>query len=317
MDKIPNLNNFLQKNKIANYEIKKIAGDASFRSYYRIFFDDKTLVLMLAPPDLERIEPFIKIDKLLIENNFFAPKIFDIDYKNGFILLEDFGDETYNRALKTTNNPTSLELNLYKKACDCLIKLHKIKPPTDIDLYNNDILFREAMLFVDWYLPFAKKNISLDEKRQFKKLWFKLFDILDKNSRVLVLRDFHADNLMILKNNGVGLLDFQDALIGSKAYDLASLLEDVRRNVNEKNKEKIIKYYLEKTGCNEPDFMLDYDILSLQRGIKIIGIFCRLSIRDNKNHYLTMIPNIINNIKYKLTINSVFTEIQQLLLKFI
>jgi aminoglycoside/choline kinase family phosphotransferase len=173
--------------------------------------------------------------------------------------------------------------------------------------------------------------MSLQEKAQFKFLWFQLFDQLSylnsaharKNENsVLVLRDYHVDNLMSLSNrNGhenIGLLDFQDALIGSRAYDLVSLLEDARRDVDEKNRLKIFEYYLQKSNFDRSTFLQDYEILSLQRNIKIVGIFARLSIRDGKHNYLNYLPRVLNFVRLRLeSKNEIFSEISQLIKKFI
>ena len=321
---------FLAKNNIKDCEIKKIAGDASFRSYYRIFFGEKTNILMFAPPGYEDVRPFAKIDEFLILNNFSAPQIFARDEELGFLLLEDLNDNTYGRVLATDD---SQELELYEKACDCLLELHKLEAPKNLPLYNHALLFREAMLFIDWYIPSQKQEITLQEKAQFKFLWFQLFDQLsqfngarnhlEKNSTsVLVLRDYHADNLMILPSREghkqVGLLDFQDAVIGSKAYDLVSLLEDARRDVNSANRLKLFDYYLKKSSCDKAEFTRDYEILSLQRNIKIVGIFSRLSMRDGKNDYLKLLPRVLGFVKSRLESgNPIFAEMSQLLKKFI
>ena len=285
---------FLSENNLTNCQIKKIAGDASFRSYYRIFYQEKTFILMFAPPTHEDIKPFIKIDEILVNNGFCAPKILAKNIDLGFILLEDFGDETYSKSLQKN---IADEYFLYEKACDALIEIHKI-PLKNIDAlhYNHATLFREVMLFIDWYLPFKNHQISLQQKQDYKFYWIELFDKLSKNNQALVLRDYHADNLMVLNNeNGfkaVGLLDFQDALIGSRAYDLLSLLEDARRDVDEKNKQKLFDYFISKANYKRKDFLVDYEIISLQRNIKILGIFARLSLRDGKNHYINFIPRV-------------------------
>ncbi len=310
---------FLTENKIEFSEIKKIAGDASFRSYYRIFCSAQTFILMFAPPTHEDIKPFVKIDEFLVLNNFSAPKIFARDDTSGFLLLEDFGDDTYGRILKIS---PSKEFPLYAKACDALLELHQLKPPTDLANYNHALLFREVMLFVDWYLPLQKKMMSLQEKALFKFLWFQIFDLIDKENQTLVLRDYHADNLMFLPSRDgrkqVGLLDFQDAVIGSKAYDLVSLLEDARRDLDEGNRERLFEYYLKKSNCDEAVFTREYEIFSLQRNIKIIGIFARLSLRDGKNNYLTLLPRVLNLINQRLASQSkIFFEIKNLLKKFI
>ncbi len=315
---------FLIKNNIQNYEIKKIAGDASFRSYYRIFSGTEKFILMFAPPTHEDIRPFEKVADFLVEHNFSAPKIFARDEENGFLLLEDLGDDTYSRVLAKLQNQQLIEaeLDLYKNACDCLLELQNITPPQNLTMYNHALLFREVMLFIDWYLPLQKKNISLAEKAQFKFLWFQLFDLLNKEEQILVLRDYHADNLMFLpqRNNHqkVGLLDFQDGVIGSKAYDLVSLLEDARRDLDSKNREDIFNYYLERFSGDKAAFTRDYKILSLQRNIKIIGIFSRLSTRDGKHNYLNFLPRMLNFVTMRLDCqNPMFNEIGNFLKKFI
>ncbi len=311
--------NFLKQQGYLDCKIIKIAGDASFRSYYRVIYGVKKFILMFAPPAFEDTKPFIEIDKFLVENNFSAPKIFAIDEKNGFLLLEDLGDDTYGRVLA---NKDDQEFDLYQRSCDVLLELHKIENLPEIKLYNNAVLCREVMLFIDWYLVLEKKSIDLKQKAQFKLLWFKLFDLLDKSNQVLVLRDYHADNLMVLKDrknhHKVGLLDFQDALIGSKAYDLVSLLEDARRDVKLEVKEKIFAYYLEKSKVDKDQFLIDYKILSLQRNVKILGIFARLALRDNKKHYLNLMPRVLDLVKQRVFSNDpIFLEIGKFFQKFL
>jgi aminoglycoside/choline kinase family phosphotransferase len=316
---------FLESNGIAGYKINKIAGDASFRSYYRIFAAGKTFILMFCPPAHEDMKKFIEADEFLISNGFSAPKIFAVNEKFGFLLLEDLGDNTYSRFLIT--EPLK-EDELYQKSCDCLLALNNLKDLEGFQNYNHALLFGEVMLFIDWYLPSRARAVSIEEKAQFKFLWFQLFDKLSyldssKNEApVLVLRDYHADNLIILpdkKNyNQVGLLDFQDMVTGSRAYDLVSLLEDARRDVDEKNRLKLFDYYLQKANCDEDSFKTDYEILSLQRNLKILGIFARLSMRDGNDNYLKFLPRVLNFIRLRLELqNPIFLEISRLLKKFL
>jgi len=309
--------NFLTNNKLTNYQIKKIAGDASFRSYYRIFQNnEKDLILMDAPPLHEDVRPFIKIDEILRKNNFLAPKILASDAENGFLLLEDFGDLSYSKALRNLSNQDLAikELELYKKACDVLINLHQIQTPQDIPLYDDKLLMNEVMLFIDWYLPhILKKPATNDQIKQFQKLFSDLFKKLSQDQK-LVLRDYHADNLFVV-NNEVGLLDFQDAVLGSSAYDLVSLLEDARRDVKKETVEKIIDYYLNEININKCQFLTDYAILSLQRNVKIIGIFSRLAIRDKKESYLNFLPKMFNYVTIRLQ-DSLFVDIRELFNNF-
>jgi aminoglycoside/choline kinase family phosphotransferase len=303
---------FLRKNNIKEASIQKIAGDASFRSYYRVFFGAESLILMFAPPSHEDILPFVKIAELLIKKDLRAPKIFAKDFENGFLLLEDFKDATFGRVLK---NDKSEEFALYKKAVDCLIKLENVDFPENISQYNHALLFREVMIFVDWYL---KIKLSVEQKMHFKKLCFALFDKLNFAEKYLVLRDYHADNLMKLDDGDVGLLDFQDAVIGSKAYDLVSLLEDARRDVDEDVAQKILRYYIENAKVDEASFLQDYAILSLQRNLKILGIFSRLAKRDQKDFYLSLIPRVKKLVLRRLVSDKIlFGDIAQFLHKMI
>ena len=314
---------FLKQNNIANNNITKVAGDASFRSYYRSVSDKKSFIIMDAPPEFEDVKPFCKIDEFLVQNNFSAPKIFAADFKNGFLLLEDFGDISYGKILANLSGDALLkkENEIYTHAIDALLNLHQLPIlPENLALYNEELLMREVMLLVEWYLPYVAKK-PMDEVAivDFKKLWSELFAKISKPSK-LVLRDYHADNLMLISNrNGyqkAGLLDFQDAVIGSAAYDLVSLLEDARRDVNKKTEEIMLQYYLDNANCNSEDFIYDYQLLSLQRNIKIVGIFARLAFRDKKQHYLNLLPRVFGHVNNRLQ-DSFLVEMKKFLSIFI
>lgn len=307
-DDIKLINNFLNNNQISDFQLSKIAGDASFRHYYRaILPDGKSLIIMSAPPEFEDIKPFHKIGQLLVQNNFSAPQIFAVDYENGLMLLEDFGDNSYSKTLAAASKSSlaKKEQELYKMAVDLLLNLQKINPPSDLPIYDEKLLIRELMLFIDWYLPYiAKKPATEIQIEEFKNLWLELFLPLAKSTNKIVLRDYHADNLMLLSGRdhykNVGLLDFQDAVLGSPAYDLVSLLEDARRDVNKKLQEKMLSYYLDNFDCDKKSFLYDYGLLSLQRNIKIVGIFSRLAIRDQKPQYLQLLPRVFNYMENRL-----------------
>lgn len=318
------INQFLLSQKLLNCKIAKIAGDASFRSYFRVFTpDQKTFIVMDAPPEFEDIRPFCQVDQFLIENHFLAPKIFAADYELGFVLLEDFGDNKLNQVLassKPGSDANHFEEQIYQSAIDVLVNLHQVSPPLDLKFYDHELLLKEVMLFVDWYLPFvAKKPLTDNQKAEFVGYWQNLFDGLTR-PEVLVLRDYHVDNLMLLKssvnNKNIGLLDFQDAVIGSKAYDLVSLLEDARRDVGIGLQEKMLQYYLDRSKSESKPFLVDYQILSLQRNIKIIGIFSRLSARDNKVSYLSLLPRVFGYVQRRLK-DEQLREIRDFLSTFI
>jgi len=308
---LPNLTknqvkNFLLKhnfiNNLQNFEFIKIAGDASFRSYYRIIVNynntqKQNFVLMFAPPHFERTDHFILIANFLQQNSLNSPQIFATNIEEGLILLQDFGDDSLNLFLekqKNCNNYAQIEQKYYCKAIDELIAIGKIDHKNLTANYYNAELLRESMLFIEWYLPYKNITINQNLVANFKKIMLNLFDFLNKNYQTLVLRDFHADNLMICSNNKIGLLDFQDALIGNVAYDLVSLLEDARRDVEFNTKKVAFDYFASGFSHKISTEIIakDYAILSLQRNLKILGIFCRLAIRDNKAHYLQYLPRV-------------------------
>lgn len=310
---------FLAKNNFANCEITKVAGDASFRSYYRVFAQNKNFILMFAPPAYEKVEPFIAVDEFLVTNDLPAPKIYAKDFEQGFLLLQDFGDDSLNKFL--TKNP-ELELDFYKKSVNCLVELHKKPDPDFLRYYNNAELTREVMLFVDWYLPLKNKTMSLVQKSAFKSAFLELFDELQNSTLItkpsVILRDYHADNLMILPDETIGLIDFQDALIGSKAYDLVSLLEDARRDIDAKTCDKVYDYFTRESKIDEVEFKKEYEILSLQRNIKIVGIFARLYLRDKKSNYLNYLPRVENFIHKRINSSSAnLCKISEIIKNFI
>jgi aminoglycoside/choline kinase family phosphotransferase len=307
---LENAKKFLDNFNLKNYNIIKFTSDASFRQYYRILTDKNSYILMFAPPTHEDLKPFIKVDEILINFNLLAPKSLAKDFENGFLLLQDFGDDSYTKYL--IKNPNE-EFDIYKKACDVLIELHKNKINDDLlNKYNNSILFIEVKLFTDWYLKLKNYKLSIDQQKFYKDEWFKIFDKLSKNNQVLVLRDYHADNLMVLNNKhnheAVGLLDFQDALIGSYAYDLLSLIEDARRDIDDTNRKKIFDYFISKSNYELTEFNNDYEIISLQRNIKILGIFARLCLRDNKKQYLDYIPRVKSFVENRLNSSKIISK---------
>ena len=263
---------FLAKNHLQSAKIEPLQGDASFRRYARIIGSDKSYMLMIAPPEKEDMRPFVNVDSILRGAGLKAPEIIDIDYHSGYMLLEDFGNDSYTKVL--ANNP-SRELELYRAAIGVLEAL-----PTQCDIppYSEQKLLDEAALLTDWYATNANRE-------EYLNIWRNILSKLDNSKKILVMRDYHADNLMWLKNGDVGLLDFQDALLGHPAYDYVSLLEDARRDVDKATVKEILK-------DKDENFMRDYFILGAQRNCKIIGIFNRLKKRDGKDNYLKYLPRV-------------------------
>jgi N-acetylmuramate 1-kinase len=303
-------------------KLKKIKSDASFRSFYRNRSNKKNTIIVYASKEKERnLLIYDAINNLLIKNNILAPKLYSENYKENYIEIEDFGDLTVFKLLKKkTNN----KLNLFKSSIHLLNKIQRIQENKiknfkgkyyKIKNYNNKKLFDEARLFSIWYVPkFISKKKQLKFNKLIKKqIEFLLSKIKLKNN-IFVHRDFHASNLMKYKNK-IATIDTQDALIGNRAYDLASLIDDVRFKTTEQFKDKIYDYYLNlnKKNINKNDFKNDFEILSILRNLKIIGIFTRLAIRDKKKKYLKLISYAWELIELRMKKNTVFNELKKLL----
>ena len=286
----------LRKNNLLCAPAEKITSDASNRKYLRLTQGKKTIILMDSNPKKnEPVNNFIYFTNFLRKYNFSAPKIYDSDIPNGLLLLEDLGKTNFADVLKVS---PKIEKNIYREAVNQLIKMQNTHLPKQAKPYSIEILLKEALLFTEWYLgEMNSSNLST----QFVSLLKPLLKKIVHTKPTLVLRDFHSENLIWMRNRKsyrkVGLLDYQDALIGHPAYDIASLLKDARRDVSVEVRDIITDYYLEKTMHNKDLFLRDYSILSAQRNLKIIGIFSRLSIRDNKSHYVKLIPRVWKNLE--------------------
>ena len=303
-------------------KLEQIDGDASFRVFYRKKNDKKNSIIVYSRKEkLKNLLIYDSINKLLIKNKILAPKLYDEKYKKGYMEIEDFGDKTVFKVLKKKN---SNQFHEYKKTINLLHRIQLIKETKiknfknknyNIPQYNNDILFKEAQLFCNWYV---KKNISKHKKISFNILLKKqiriLISKLQLKNDTFVHRDFHVSNIMKVENE-YALIDNQDALIGNKAYDLASLIDDVRFKTSEKLKKKIYNYYLEgnKKKINQLKFKNDFEILSVLRNLKIIGIFTRLAIRDDKKKYLSLIPYAWRLIELRLNNNPIFKDLRGLI----
>ncbi|WP_353217688.1 phosphotransferase [Sandarakinorhabdus sp.] len=284
----PGTGAFLNAHGWGGAAVRPLAGDASFRRYFRVVLADRTAVLMDAPPDKEDSRPFLAIAGHLNGLGFAAPQALAADLDQGLILLEDFGDA---RVAPVLAHDASGEAEIYAAAVDLLAALHQ-HPPGDTAPYTPAEYLREARLFPDWYLP----AVGLTEAPGYTEAWAPLWPALFTHPPVLVLRDYHADNLMLLGRPGLqqlGLLDFQDALAGHPAYDLASLLQDIRRIVSPALEAAMIaRYIAARPGLDEAAFRTAYAILAAQRNIKILGVFTRLYVRDGKAAYPRFHPRL-------------------------
>jgi N-acetylmuramate 1-kinase len=292
------LRDFLVRNGLTAAAISPLADDCSFRRYFRVGRGADHYVVMDAPPDLEDVLPFTSLSDLLNSYGYSAPRILGRDVENGFLLLDDFGDTTYTRALADGDS----ERDLYALALDVLVDLHH-RPITGISVtvppYDDAKLLAEVALFVDWYLiPGLGLAISDVERERYLAAWRDCLTILRQASDVLVLRDFHVDNLMVIGDRdglgACGLLDFQDAVIGPSSYDVVSLLQDSRRDIGEGLVEAMLKRYFEAMGpnFNRPAFLRSYHGFGAQRALKVFGIFTRQSVLHGNHGYLAHTPRL-------------------------
>ena len=285
------INAFLDTTGWGGVPAVPLAGDASFRRYYRLVGNGSSAVLMDAPPPQENIGPFVTVAGLLREIGLSAPEVLAENRDQGFLLLEDFGDDTYTRLLaRGADEPA-----LYALAVDTLIALQRAAGPRgtpELAPYDIERLLGEAALLVDWYRPLAGEL-----REEYLALWRGVLPDAVVASPTLVLRDYHVDNLMLLPGRsgvrGCGLLDFQDAVTGQPSYDLASLLEDARRDVPASLRQAMTERYLAAfPALDRRGFLRSAAILSAQRSCKILGIFTRLWRRDGKRQYLAHIPRV-------------------------
>ena len=275
---------------------RPVAGDASFRRYERLDEGGRRAVLMDAPPPKEDVRPFIAVARVLHGMGLSAPNILAEDVAAGLLLLEDFGDSTYTRLLAAG----AAEETLYALAVDVLIALHRSFAPAASPLppYDDDRLLTEASLLVDWYLPaIAGRPTDPPLREEYLALWRALLPVARSVPDSLVLRDYHVDNLMLLDGRAgiaaCGLLDFQDAVIGPRSYDIVSLLEDARRDVPADLVRAMLRRYLDAfPTLDRAAFDASYAVLGAQRNCKIVGIFTRLCVRDGKPVYLGHIPRV-------------------------
>ena len=313
---------------LKKHKLLPISSDASFRQYYRKFHYKKkisTIIVISKKEKYKNLLVYDAINKFLLGSNIRAPRLISKNYQKSFMEIEDFGDTTIYDLLKKSKN----KLYIYKKTVDLLIKLQKIKPKLmqnffktsyKLQQYTPKNLQKESDLFFDWYLPLImKKNEAVKIKKILRKKLQAFYNKLKFKNKIFVHRDFHASNLMKLKSK-IGLIDSQDAIIGNPTYDLVSLIDDVRIKTSNKLKNNVFNYYLTKCPKifreRKKDFIHDFNILSIQRNLKIIGIFSRLFKRDNKKKYLKLIPYTWKLLETKLKIE-MFNEINTILNKFI
>ena len=281
-------------------EILPLAGDASFRRYFRVVHGDRTAVLMDAPPPHEDVKPFVAVAEWLGQAGLTAPEILARDVDRGLLLLGDFGDWRLREYLD--DDPTR-ERELYELATDVLIHLHQHDPMPGLPPHGLAQWLEELKLFLEWYCPAV--GLSVDAEG-YRAAWSQVLEPVAKDGLgpVTVLRDYHAENVMLVKGReGVaqfGLLDFQDALAGHPAYDLASVLEDARRDVPPDIERAMLDRYIGAVGGGR-QFERSYWALAAQRNTRILGVFTRLWKRDGKPHYTQFQPRMWGLLERDLT----------------
>ena len=301
-------------------KIIPIKGDASFRKFYRKRQNNKSSIIVYARKEkTKNLLNYDSINKLLLKNKIFAPKLILENFSKNFIEIEDFGKKTIFDIFKRKKNN---RLKIYKKILIILIKLQNIKSRKiknfknkyyEIPNYSKKLLFDEANLFLDWYIPqFINKNKRIKIKKELKKILINLINKIQLPNNTFVHRDFHISNLMI-NNNKISIIDSQDAVYGNIAYDLASLIDDVRIKTSTNLKEIIYNNYLKLNNkkINKTKFKNDFEILSVLRNLKVIGIFTRLALRDKKKKYLQLIPYTWKLIEDRIDNNDVFIDLKK------
>ena len=286
-DALPDgLETFLERAGWGDAAIEPLAGDASFRRYFRVRANGRGAMLMDAPPPHEDPVPFLEVGAWLAAHGHRAPMIHAEDRQRGLVLIEDFGNDRMRDWLDENGHAEEVT---YGAAIDALARLHR-SPPGPFPPYDMDVYQREAGLFVEWYCP--AMGLTVDEAG-YRAAWeAALTPLLARQDLgVTVLRDYHAENIMLLEGGAQGLIDFQDALVGHPAYDVVSLLQDARRDVSEDLERSMLDRYLAQVDGGE-HFEADYARLGAQRNAKIVGIFSRLWKRDGKPRYLAMIPRV-------------------------
>ncbi len=285
------------------------SSDASFRRYFRITTSNKQFIVMDAPPSKENTEPFIRIAKLLTQSQVNVPSIFQQNLIDGFLLLEDFGNQCFLDQLNTATAD-----DLYQSAFDSLFKLQTQTPIQNSGLpgYDEPLLHRELAIFDEWFLG-QLLDIQIPAA-----IWDTVRTLLTASALeqpvTCVHRDYHSRNLMVLDNDSPGVIDFQDAVIGPITYDLVSLLRDCYIAWPEQQVEQWRSNYFERLrqaaliNCDPAQFKRWFDLMGLQRHLKAIGIFSRLHLRDGKSNYLGDIPRTLN---YVITVCATYPELAE------
>ena len=307
------------------YRLKKISGDASFREFYRIEKNKKTSILVFAKKEkFKNLIIYSAVNDILNKHKILSPKLIKSYYKDNIIEITDLGDKSFFNYIKNKKN----KFKDYKKLIELILKLQQINlknyyffraKKIKFTKYSLKKLHNESDLFFDWYLKFSTRNKNLRKiKKIFKKELNNIYKKLNFKNYCFTHRDFHVSNIMITKNK-LSIIDSQDAIIGNPLYDVASLIDDVRIKLPVKLQDDLLEYYILKTKFkkkNKINLKNDFDILSVQRNLKILGIFIRLYKRDKKPNYLKYLPYTWTLIERRMK-NSIFDKLNLLMNKYL
>lgn len=279
--------------------LRAASSDASFRRYFRVDAKDGTFIIMDAPPEKEDCKPFINISERLKEASVNVPKILEKDETEGFLLLNDLGEKNYYSAIHDGLSDQKIQ-SIYLKAINELIKMQKANKEA-LPKYSKEKMLEELKLFPEWYVSkLSKYELSAPQSIQLEEIFNLICERTSKEAQVFVHRDFHSPNIMYSPNDiAPGIIDFQDTVEGPISYDLVSLIMDARTTWDETRQlDWAIRYWeqAKSAGLQVPDdfsvFHENYEWMGLQRNLRILGVFARLSIRDGKHHYLDHIPRV-------------------------
>jgi len=303
MDK---LKNWIRSTSYADFTLSVASVDASFRKYYRLSEPKRSFIVMDSSLELDSLAPFLDVTSRLLDAGVKAPQILEKDEKLGYLILEDFGNVQLLDILSESNFQ-----EYYSMAMDEILKMQGAST-LGLPLYDKEFLHFEMDLMQEWYLE-KKLNVALSQSQ--KKIITKSLEsiskiVLSQPQGVFVHRDYHSRNIMLRVQNGIGVIDYQDAMCGAITYDLVSLLKDCYIEFNREDIEKLALLFRDKrcSEVSDATFLKWFDFMGLQRHIKVLGIFSRLHLRDGKNGYLKDIPLVL---KYTLETASRYEEMKE------
>lgn len=274
----------------SSWQLLPLFADASFRRYFRLLSAGKSLVLLDSPPDLEPLQPFVDVARQWRQHSVRVPQVIACHLPQGFALLEDLGD----RHLESVAEED--QFDYYTKAIDQLLHIQNL-PASNLPLFNSAFIGKELSIMLDWTLPWLQRSFNASEQGQIDDLFQWLAAQIAQQPWCVIHRDYHCRNLM-MQGDELAVIDFQGAMIGPWSYDVVSLLSDACKDIPANQLPLLYNYYLERCALAHSgrDFYHDCMVTQLQRHIKILGIFCRLSLRDGKHQYLQYLAVVCRHI---------------------